>query len=54
MMDVGPPEPLTALNSFVAAVVAKSCPTLYNFLDCCTPGFPVLHYPPDFAQIHVH
>ena len=23
-------------------------------LDCCTPAFPVLHYPPEFAQVHVH
>ena len=22
--------------------------------DCSTPGFPVLHYLPDFAQVHVH
>ena len=23
-------------------------------MDCSMPGFPVLHYLPDFAQIHVH
>ena len=23
-------------------------------MDCRTPGFPVLHYLPEFAQIHVH
>ena len=23
-------------------------------LDCSTPGFPVLHYLPEFAQTHVH
>ena len=23
-------------------------------MDCSTPGFPVLHYFPEFAQIHVH
>ena len=23
-------------------------------MDCGTPGFPVLHYLPEFAQIHVH
>ena len=34
--------------------VPKSCPTLYNPMDCSTPGFPVLHYFPEFAQIHVH
>ena len=34
--------------------VAKSCPTLHNPMDCSTPGSPVLHYIPEFAQIHVH
>ena len=34
--------------------VAKSCPTLWDPTDCSsTPGFPVLHYLPEFAQIHV-
>ena len=23
-------------------------------MDCSTPGFPVLHYLPEFAQTHVH
>ena len=23
-------------------------------MDCSTPGFPFLHYLPEFAQIHVH
>ena len=23
-------------------------------MDCSTPGSPVLHYLPEFAQIHVH
>ena len=23
-------------------------------MDSSTPGFPVLHYLPEFAQIHVH
>ena len=31
--------------------ISKSCPTLYNFIDCSTPGLPCL---PEFAQIHVH
>ena len=34
--------------------VAQSCPTLCNCMDCSTPGFPVLHYILEFAQIHVH
>ena len=35
-------------------LVTKSRPTLCDHLDCSTPGFPVLHYLPDFVQIHVH
>ena len=34
--------------------VAQSCQTLYNPMDCSTPGFPVLHYLLEFAQTHVH
>ena len=34
--------------------VAQSCPTLCNPIDWSTPGFPVLHYLPGFAQTHVH
>ena len=34
--------------------VAKSCSTLCNPMNCSTPGFPVLHYLPKFAQTHVH
>ena len=33
---------------------AKSYPTLLQPMDCSMPGFPVLHYLPDFAQTHVH
>ena len=28
---------------------AKLCPTVCNPMDCSTPGFPVLHYLPEFA-----
>ena len=34
--------------------VAQSCPTLYDLMDCSTPGFPVLHHLPELAQSHVH
>ena len=34
--------------------VAKSCLTLCSPMDCSTPGFPVLHYLPKFAQTQVH
>ena len=38
----------------VVCSVAKSCLTLHDPMDCGTPGFPVLHYLPEFAQVHVH
>ena len=34
--------------------VTQSCPTLYDSMDCSTPGFPVHHHLLDFAQTHVH
>ena len=34
--------------------IAQSCPTLCDPMDCSMPGFPVLHYLPEFAQSHVH
>ena len=34
--------------------VTKLRPTLCNPMDCNTPGSSVLHYFPEFAQIHVH
>ena len=33
--------------------VTKSCPTLCNSMGCSTPGFPVPHYLPEFAQVNV-
>ena len=35
-------------------LVAKSCPTLCDSMDCSTPGFPFLHCLPEFTQTHVH
>ena len=34
--------------------VSKSCPTLWDPVDCSTPGFLVLHYLPELVQTHVH
>ena len=34
--------------------VFPTCPTLCNLRDCSTPGSPVLHYLPAFAQIHAY
>ena len=32
----------------------QSCLTLCNPMNCSTPGFPVLHHLPEFAQTHFH
>ena len=34
--------------------VARSCLTLFKSMNCSTPGFPVLHYIPEFPQTHIH
>jgi len=34
--------------------VAQSCPTLYDPMNCSTPGLPVHHQLPEFTQTHVH
>ena len=37
------------------AAVQFSCVWLFvTPMNCSTPGFPVLHYLPEFAQIHIH
>ena len=35
-------------------LVAQSCPTLCDPMDCSTPGFPVLHHLLELAQTHIH
>ena len=41
---------------FLFVVWSLNCvrPALCESMDCSMPGFPVLHYLPDFAQTHVH
>ena len=34
--------------------VTELCPTLWDPVDCSTPGLPVPHYLPEFAQVHFH
>jgi len=34
--------------------VAQSCPTLWNPMNCSTPGLPVHHQLREFTQTHVH
>ena len=39
---------------FRCCSVSQSCLTLCNPMDCSTPGLPVPHHLPKFAQVHVH
>ena len=34
--------------------VAQSCPTLWDPMNCSTPGLPVHHQLPGFTQTHAH
>ena len=45
---------LLGVQSVQFSLVAQSCPNLFDPMDCNTPGFPVHHQLPEFAQIHVH
>ena len=36
------------------SLVAQSCPTLFNPMDCTTPGLPVHHQLLELTQTHVH
>ena len=42
------------LSAPCCCLVAQSCLTLCGPMGCSTPGFPVLHHLPRFAQTHVH
>ena len=35
-------------------IQSLNCVWLWDPMDCSTPGFPVLHYLPEFVQTHVH
>ena len=47
-------ETLGKPSFYVFSSVAQSCPTLYNPMNCSTPGLPVHHQLPEFTQTHVH
>ena len=42
------------MNLYCCCSVTKLCLILCDLMDCNTPGCPVLHYLPEFAQTHVH
>ena len=46
---------LSEANFFfiIRKLLLLSCPTLCDPMNCGTPGFPVIHYLPESAQIHV-
>ena len=41
-------------DSLQCSSVAQSCPTLFDPMDCSTPGLLVHHQLPEFIQTHVH
>ena len=60
----GPASPTLIVSPALVSLVPETdlllffshsvCPTLCDPMDCSTPGFPVLHSLPEFAQTHVH
>ena len=52
VLPAHPQQPWLLLTDacFCCCSVAQSCLTLCNPMDCSTPGFPVLHHLPEFAQ----
>ena len=47
-------NPWTTTRKFQFSSVAQLCPTLCDPMDCSTPGLPVHHQLPEFAQTHIH
>ena len=45
---------LTILTCCFCCSVSRSYLIVCDPMDCCTPGFPVLHCLPELAQTHVH
>ena len=45
---------LRLVESVQFSLVAQSCPTLCDPMNCSTPGLPVYHQLPEFTQTHVH
>ena len=46
--------PISKSLLFFCGSVVQSCLTLYNPMDCSTPGFLVLPHLPELAQTHVY
>ena len=43
-----------SFHSLQFSSVAQSCPTLWDPINCSTPGLPVHHQLPESTQTHVH
>ena len=41
-------------NNIQFISVAQSCPTLWDLMNCSTPGLPIHHQLLEFTQTHVH
>ena len=48
------PCPSPASGGILLSSVAQSCLTLCDPTDCSTPGLPLHHQLPEFAQTHIH
>ena len=46
--------PVRVQSGAQLSLVAQSCPTLGDPMDCSTAGLPVHHQLPELAQTHVH
>ena len=54
MQEICPLKSQGPLLTCCCCWVAKLCLTLCDPINWSTPGFPVLHHLPEFAQTHVH
>ena len=54
ILPPAPKPPLAIQQVCPVSSVTQSCPTLYDPVDCSTPGLPVHHQLLEFTQTHVH
>ena len=50
----GKPAWSKSISAFCCCLVAQSCLTICDPMDCSTPGFPALQHLLELAQTHVH